>query len=117
VGDSIHLACPGRNNYLAKVNWGNEVKAVCVRDKAFNVNGEQRNFSSLTCKRQIEHQAKQMSASPCLNKHTPIEIGFNVSSGFIRLIELCRDDTTYTTYYTKFKMLRAIESGQIRYPR
>jgi len=58
-----------------------------------------------------------MSGPPCLNKHVPIEIGFNVTGGFIRLIELCRDDTTYTTYYTKFQLLKAIESSQIRYPR
>ncbi|XP_026831080.1 uncharacterized protein LOC105281091 isoform X2 [Ooceraea biroi] len=117
AGSSIHLACPGRNNYLVDVSWGNEVEAVCVKDKVFDVNGVRHNFASLVCKYEAEHQARQMGTSSCLSMHTPIEIGFNVSGSFIRTIELCRDDRTYKTYYTKFKMLKSIRSAQSGYPR
>lgn len=117
ANDSIYLACPGKNNYLKNRSWGNEVKAICVQDKVFDVNEVRHNFSSFVCKSQPEHYAKYMDSPPCLDRHSPIEIGFNVSGTFIRTIELCRDDKTYTTYYTKFKMSKMIGSYQRNYPR
>lgn len=117
IGGSIYLACPGNNNYLKNRNWGSEVKAVCVKDKMFDVNGIRSNFSSLVCKSHTWHFAKRTGSPPCLERHSPIEIGFNVSGSFIRTIELCRDDKTYTTYYTKFKMSKMIGSYQRSYPR
>lgn len=117
AGRSIYLACPGRDNYLKNRNWGNEAEAVCVRDKLFDVNGALHDFPSLVCKFHPEHHARYMRAPPCLGRHSPIEIGLNVSGTFIRTIELCRDDKTYTTYYTKFKMTKMIASYQRSYPR
>lgn len=115
--DSIYLACPGKQNYLKNRRWGNEAKVICIEDKVFDVNEARHNFSSLVCKSHPEHYAQHTGSPPCLDKHSPIEIGFNVSGTFIRTIELCRDDKTYTTYYTKFKMSKMIESYQKSYPR
>ncbi|CAL1686794.1 unnamed protein product [Lasius platythorax] len=115
--DFIYLACPGKDNYLKNRSWSNEAKAVCVEDKVFDVNEARHNFSSLVCKSHPEHYAKHTGSLPCFDRHSPIEIGFNVSSTFIRTIELCRDDKTYTTYYTKFKMSKMIGSYQQGYPR
>ncbi|KAL6422401.1 hypothetical protein ACFW04_010617 [Cataglyphis niger] len=89
--DSIYLACPGKQNYLKNRRW--------------------------VCKSHPEHYAQYTGSPPCLDRHSPIEIGFNISGTFIRTIELCRDDKTYTTYYTKFKMSKMIESYQKSYPR
>ncbi|XP_072749101.1 salivary protein Tsal2A-like isoform X2 [Anoplolepis gracilipes] len=115
--NSIYLACPGKDNYLKNRSWGNEAKAICVKDKVFDVNEARHNFSFLVCKSHPQHYAKYMDSPPCLDRHSPIEIGFNVSGTFIRTIELCRDDKTYTTYYTKFKMSKMIGSYQRSYPR
>lgn len=115
--DFIYLACPGKDNYLKNRNLNNEAKIVCVKDKVFDVNEARHNFSSLVCKSHPEHYAKHTGSLPCFDRHSPIEIGFNVSSIFIRTIELCRNDKTYTTYYTKFKMSKMIESYQQGYPR
>ncbi|XP_011156845.2 uncharacterized protein LOC105193882 isoform X1 [Solenopsis invicta] len=117
AGDSIYLACPGKDNYLKNRSWGNEVKAVCVEGKVFDVNGVHQYFSSLVCKYHAEHHAKYTDSPPCLGRHSPIEVGFNVSGTFIRTIELCRDEKTYRTYYTKFKMTKMIGSYQRSYPR
>lgn len=128
-GNSIYLTCPGKNNYVRNrkikpknkkkknKNWGNEVKAVCVKNKIFDVNGVHQDFSSLVCDSNVWHDARRTNELPCLNKYTPIEIGFNVNDIFIRTIELCHDEKTLTTYYTKFKMTKRIENSQRNYPR
>lgn len=125
MGDSIYLACPGENNYLIKKDgtdmaWGNMVEAVCVKDKMFEVNGIDQPFRSLVCKFPIKSTVEYMKNSFCPDGHRLIEIGFNVNSGdkniFIPTIELCRDEETYTTYYTKFKMTKMIGTYQ-HYPR
>ncbi|XP_012230703.1 uncharacterized protein [Linepithema humile] len=118
VNGSIYLACPGDNNYLTNENWGDKVEAVCVRDDVFDVNEITGiRFSSLVCKSHTWHRAKRMDSLPCLERHSPIEIGFSVSGSFIPTIELCRDDETKVTYYTKFKMTKMIKYYQINYPR
>ena len=117
AGDSIYLACPGKNNYFQNRSWDNEVEAVCVRDKVFDVKGVHQHISSLVCKSYPEHYAKYMGTSPCLGRHSPIEIGFNVNGTFIRTIELCRDRRTYMTYYTKFTLTKMIKNYQRAYPR
>ncbi|KAF7414763.1 hypothetical protein HZH68_003252 [Vespula germanica] len=116
TGQSIYLACPGEQNSLRNMNYAQEVKATCVRNKIFHVNGENRNFSSLTCYHLPEHTARHMK-SPCYNGNTHVEIGFNLSTNFLRVIELCRNEKTYNTYYTKFRMTKLIGGYQRSYPR
>lgn len=117
ASDSIYLACPGKDNYHKNRTWGNEVEAICIAGKVFDVNGVSQDFSSLVCESHAEHHAEYMDSLPCLGRHSPIEIDFNVSGTFIRTIELCRDEEAYTTYYTKFKMTKMIGSSQRSYPR
>lgn len=119
ANDFIYLACPGKNNYLKDRSWSNEAKAVCVKDNVFHVNKDHHEFSSLVCNYHPKHYAKYMSfpESGCLDGHSSIEIGFDVENTFIRTIELCRDEYTYTTYYTKFKLSKMIQSHQQNYPR
>lgn len=117
TGGIVYLACPGNYNYLKQKSWGNEAVAACRSDKLFNVNGGIYEFSSLVCNSYPEHLARYMAASHCLGRNSSIEIGFNVSNTFIRMIELCRDDDTYMTYYTKFRMTKMIGSFQRSFPR
>ncbi|KAK2581469.1 hypothetical protein KPH14_005136 [Odynerus spinipes] len=117
AGQSIILACPGKNNYLKKSGNANEVKATCVRNHIFNVNGQNQNFSSLACYRLPEHTTRRIKSSACSGTNAFIEIGFNLSTDFLRVIELCRNDEMYNTYYTKFKMTKSIDGYQRSYPR
>jgi len=132
-GNSIYLACPGKDNNVTSreiaitnteigpEDWGNEVEAVCVKNKIFNVKGVPKHFSSLVCKSDTWHDANYMDANytnslPCFDGDT-IEIGFNVNDIFIPTIELCHNKMTHTTYYTKFNMTKMIGSSQTHYPR
>ncbi|KAG7211652.1 hypothetical protein KM043_010905 [Ampulex compressa] len=115
-GRSIYLACPGEYNHIVNVKRTNEAEAVCVRDKIFNVDGVPRNFSSLVCKNMPYHEARRMNR-PCLGKYSSVAIGFSVNGSFVPTIEVCRDDETYATYYTKFRMTKMIQSYQSSYPR
>ncbi|KAL6262123.1 hypothetical protein P5V15_007223 [Pogonomyrmex californicus] len=117
AGESFYLACPGRENYLKNRGWGNLVEAVCIKNKVFYMNDVRQYLRSLSCNSHAEHYARYMDSPPCLDRYTPIEIGFNVNGTFIRTIEICRDNVTYTTYYTKFKMTKTIENYQKNYPR
>ncbi|XP_047344273.1 uncharacterized protein LOC124946901 [Vespa velutina] len=116
AGQSIYLACPGERNFIKNMDYAQEVKATCVRNKIFHVNGENRNFSSLICYHLPEHIARRTKSS-CYNKNTHVEIGFNLSTNFLRVIELCRNEKTYNTYYTKFRLTKSIGGYQRSYPR
>ncbi|XP_046817966.1 uncharacterized protein LOC124423800 [Vespa crabro] len=116
AGQSIYLACPGKQNSLRNMNYTQEVKATCVGNKIFHVNGENKNFSSLTCYHLPEHIAK-ITKSSCYGRNTHFEIGFNLSTDFLRMIELCHNEKTYNTYYTKFRLTKLIGGHQEGYPR
>ncbi|KAL2717281.1 uncharacterized protein V1478_012981 [Vespula squamosa] len=78
------------------------------------VNGENRNFSSSTCYHLSEHTARSTKWS-CYNRNTHVEIGFNLSTDFLRMIELCRNEKTYNTYCTKFRLTKLIGGQQRSY--
>ncbi|KAF7408380.1 hypothetical protein HZH66_002917 [Vespula vulgaris] len=89
AGQSIYLACPGEQNSLRDMDYAQEVEATCVRNKIFHVNGENRNFSSLTCYHLPEHTARRTKSS-CYDRNTHVEIGFNLSTNFLRNDEYTR---------------------------
>ncbi|XP_014488252.1 PREDICTED: uncharacterized protein LOC106751719 [Dinoponera quadriceps] len=117
AGATIVLACPGKNNYLKNEVWGEKAEAVCLRNKLFHVNGGTYDFSSLICAKNAVDSTKYMKPPHYACKHTSVEIGFYMGNTFIPTIEICRDDRTYATYYTKFRMTRHIDSFQKGYPR
>ncbi|XP_043499677.1 uncharacterized protein LOC122522556 [Polistes fuscatus] len=117
TGQSIYMACPGETNFVKKTKYLKEVKATCVRNQIFNVNGENTNFSSLTCHHLPENMARRTNSWCYDDKSAHVEIGFNLTTGFLRIIELCRNEETYNTYYTKFRMTKWIDGYQRSYPR
>lgn len=117
AGDIIYLACPGRNNYLKNEGWGNEAEAACIQDKLFHVKGDTHDFTTLVCAKDPQDSASYSKSPGSVCKHSPVEIGFYVSNTFLRTIEICRDDRTLDTYYTKSQMTRYIGSSQKNYPR
>ncbi|XP_035744118.1 uncharacterized protein LOC118451555 [Vespa mandarinia] len=82
AGQSIYLACPGKQNSLRNMNYTQEI-----------------------------------TKSSCYGRNTHFEIGFNLSTDFLRMIELCHNEKTYNTYYTKFRLTKLIGGHQAGYPR
>ncbi|XP_011148137.2 uncharacterized protein LOC105188409 [Harpegnathos saltator] len=117
TGDTIHLVCPGKDNYLKDEYWGDQVPATCVWDKTFRVKGENYDFRTLTCAKDPEDSTKYRKPPCCTCKHNPVEIGFKMGNDFIATIEICYNDETYETYYTKFRMTKHIGNFQRSYPR
>ncbi|XP_031837785.2 salivary endonuclease-like [Nomia melanderi] len=106
TGKSIALACPGAGNLIVdtKVQLAT---ATCEEDKYFTINGISRNFSTIVCKARPAISANTLKQK-CLQKYTSVAIGFEFPKKFLTTIEVCRDDQTYETYYTKFKLTKKI---------
>ena len=101
--EAVLLACPGSGNYLTVAGSGvQQVTATCSEGTTFVVNGAKHAFSALKCNSYPTHV--QRSAGSCLTSKTLIEIGFVVSTGFAKLIEVCHDTTLHHTHYTKFTL-------------
>ncbi|XP_043251634.1 uncharacterized protein LOC122396923 [Colletes gigas] len=113
---SVRLACPGNDNYIQVVPDRKEAVATCISDTIFSVNRIPRTFSSLTCRTNLQVTVRSLQKL-CLNQYRSMEIGFQLNDRFLQTIELCRNDNTYETYYTKFKMSNKHGNVQTGYPR
>lgn len=114
-GQSVLIACPGNQNKITNTNV-NEAKATCESGKNFIVNGVTRPFSTITCNTNPAISAKVLPQK-CLGNKTSIAIGFQMATKFLTTIEVCRNDITYETYYTKFQLTRKCKQAQSGYPR
>ncbi|XP_015184611.1 PREDICTED: uncharacterized protein LOC107070690 isoform X2 [Polistes dominula] len=112
TGQSIYLECPGDKNFVRPNTNLKEVKATCVGNNMFNVNGENKNFSAITCSYVPEDIARRTNSWCYDNKSTYVEIGFNLTTNFLPLIKLCYNEETYITYYAKFRMTKWIGETQ-----
>ncbi|XP_034934395.1 uncharacterized protein [Chelonus insularis] len=118
-GEKIYLACPGKYNQLQGVEGltaVKEVEATCLKEKTFIINSTQFNFTTATCKYLPEHEAQRRPVK-CYGDNTYIEIGFQLEKEFLRTIEICRNDATLSTDYTKFRLTHKIGNMQSNYPR
>ncbi|XP_032684073.1 uncharacterized protein LOC116850195 isoform X2 [Odontomachus brunneus] len=126
TGDTIYLACPGKNNYLNNELWGSEAEVTCVRNKLFRVSTNDRSqgglyeFSALVCAKSptdITRKNLKTTAQGGICSHTSVDIGFKVSNTFIPTFEICRDDSRYMTYFAKSRITSHIGNLQKSYPR
>lgn len=74
--------------------------ATCVDGKQFTVNGVKYDFKSFTCNQWPAHLEK--SSGSCLSGKSLIKIGFELSTGFSDIIDVCHDTALHHTIYTKF---------------
>ena len=115
----IILACPGKGNYLQGI-YGlkqlSEIETVCVTGKIFITSSICFNFANVSCKFLPRHEARRTNKR-CYKDATHVEIGFNLTKNFFRTIEVCRDDISMMTYWTKFKLTKNIGSSQLGFPR
>ncbi|KZC09391.1 hypothetical protein WN55_11134, partial [Dufourea novaeangliae] len=115
TGDSIYVACPGKGNHINGVN-DQEARVICRNQKLFVLAGQERTFSSITCVYKPEISTRIMPRN-CLGSYTSLAIGFQLRDKFLPTIEVCRNDNTYETYYTKFQLSNNIKHYQQGYPR
>lgn len=116
TGQSIYMACIGNDNFIKDKPGLKQVKAICEGDKIFKLDGTDRTFSSLICRVQLT-ATNQRSQQLCLNRYRSIGIGFQLNNWFLPTIEVCRNEDTYETYYTKFTLTKNHGSVQVGYPR
>ncbi|XP_076620721.1 salivary endonuclease-like [Colletes latitarsis] len=112
----VRLACPGNDNYIQVVPNPKEATVTCIRDTIFSVDRIPRTLSSLACRTSLQITVRSLQKL-CLNRYHSMEIGFQLDDRFLQTIELCRNDNTYETYYTKFNMSNKHGSVQTGYPR
>lgn len=119
--ESLYLACPGTRNRIIGIpgleNLTKEGEARCINDQTFILSNLKFNFSSVSCKNLPSHEAIR-TKSPCYkNASKIIKIGFTLENEFITTHEVCRDDKTFSTYYTKFNLTHKINFFHSGYPR
>ncbi|XP_033340031.2 salivary endonuclease isoform X1 [Megalopta genalis] len=113
-GQSVLIACPGDKNKIVGTNV-KEATATCQNGKNFDVNGVTRQFSTITCESNPQISTRILTQK-CLGDKISIAVGYQLTNKFLTTYEVCRNDNTYETYYSKFKLTKA-NQGQSRYPR
>lgn len=113
---SILLACPGENNSFGDFESTQLLKATCVAGQIFLVDSRFYLFSTFKCKRLPQETIINTTFS-CLGKHTKYEIGFKIENHFLKLLEVCRDESNYRNYYSKHILVKEINNRQSGYPR
>lgn len=86
------------------------MSATCSEGTYFLVHGVKYAFKYLMCKNYPVHL--QRAAGSCLSGKTLIEIGFQVSAGFAKTIDVCHDTTLHHTHYTKFVLTNDAAGSQ-----
>ncbi|PNF41626.1 hypothetical protein B7P43_G10458 [Cryptotermes secundus] len=113
-GEGVELWCPGNSNQL-------------------NISGTTRDFkeTSITCNSGIDFEFRGASApitefqctdvpqstirevGTCSSGHRRLQIGYETSFGkFVRLIDICFDDTNYRASYVNYTLVDGIEIRQ-----
>lgn len=114
---SILIACPGKNNNLQNFGSKQSVQATCLAGKQFLVGSEVHEFSTFRCKTLPKETVKKIGFV-CLKRHLRYDIGFALDDKtFLPILEICQDNSTYRTYYSKVQIAKEILGFQSRYPR
>lgn len=117
--EEFRLVCPGEDNYLVNIgdNTVQDISAYCVNNKTFLVDSVEHEFPELVCS-SLPSTVARVTGDTCLDNYTQVDIGFEVSENeLLRTLEICRDDETLITYYSKFNLTKAIGGYQSGYPR
>ncbi|XP_023314495.1 uncharacterized protein LOC111693613 [Trichogramma pretiosum] len=108
---SILLACPGSG--FVNFKSQNLVKATCVSGGKFLIDSKVQEIDGVNCSKPIKEVVKKNNAG-CLNgRAARYDIGFSLNqSYFLPLMEICRNDSSYETFYTHGSIVKEIRSYQ-----
>lgn len=87
---------------------GNSALAKCVYGNLFEVHGVSYSFKDFTCNSIPFHSTRKTGAR-CFNDGAVVEIGFEVDSRFLKVLEVCHDELSEETYYAKYQLTPASE--------
>jgi hypothetical protein len=118
TGQKMLLACPGNtNDFKNKRLEFRTALATCDSGTTFCVNSVSYELSNFACKSYPSHIARYSGNSCYGGTKRHIEIGFEVESGFYKLIDVCFDDVLRTTLYAKSAVVSGIAGNQKEFPR
>jgi hypothetical protein len=86
--------------------------ATCSSGNKFSVDNTHYNFSDFGCRSYPYHTARTTGSKCYDGTKSHIEVGFEVESDFYKLIDICFDDTVFTTLYSNFTLVSGINGTQ-----
>ncbi|XP_047104985.1 LOW QUALITY PROTEIN: uncharacterized protein LOC124754737 [Schistocerca piceifrons] len=117
-GDQLNLACTGSGNVLTVLGVA-EATATCVSGTTFSVDGRSYALSDLKCSSLPDSSQRdtQQTCGASAGVYPLLQIGFELSTGFVKLIDICFDDTRLTTLYAQETIVAGIGGYQSGFPR
>lgn len=113
-GERVELWCPGNNNGLnisGTTRDFKEVSTTCNSGINFEFRGESVPITQFQCTHVPQSIIREVGT--CSSGHSRLQIGYETSFGtFIRLIDICFDDTNYKTSYVNYTLVDGIEKRQ-----
>ena len=91
---------------------GNSAIARCSDGNLFDVDGTTYSFKNFTCN-SIPHHTTRKTTSRCFNGAIKVDIGFDIGTRFLKVLEVCHDEVTEETYYAKYQLWPASEGIEI----
>lgn len=104
IGQAVEIYCPAGLKVPEGV--GNSAIAKCVDGNKYEVNGIPYSFKDFTCKSIPYHTARK-TGSKCYNNAAQVEIGFDLGTRFLKVLEVCFNEITEETYYAKYQLMPA----------
>lgn len=111
-GKNVVLACPGSKFG----DTSDTLKTLeCVKDKKFRstINKEENNFNKYQCTNLPE--SKLIRNGMCAIKKSGFKIGFEVGGVFVKIIDLCFDESTNSALYSIHKILPSVAAGLVKF--
>nr|ARW74136.1 double stranded RNA degrading enzyme 3 [Locusta migratoria] len=118
AGEQLLLACPGRGNLLTALDV-QEATATCVSGSTFSVGDQQFALQDLSCSH-LPTSTQQDSGQTCgaaSGSFPLLQIGFELSAGFVKTIDVCFDDERLATLYSQSTIVAGIGGSQKGFPR
>lgn len=104
TGQEVELYCTAGLKVPADI--GNSAIAKCVDKNVYEVNGIPYTFKDFTCKSIPYHTARK-TGGKCYNNAAQVEIGFDLGTRFLKVLDVCFDEVTEETYYAKYQLTTA----------
>lgn len=114
LGQEVEIHCSDALKVPAGV--GVQAMAKCVEGNKFQVHGVDYDFIDFQCLKIPYHTARKTGAK-CFNGAEQVEIGFDIGTRFMKIIDVCHDVNSEETYYAKYQLTPASNGYQSGFPR
>lgn len=115
-GEIVELYCSV--SFVAPHTNTKSLLASCTYNNLFLVNGKEYGFPAFACTGQVAHTARRTSRScGVLGRETLSEVGFDIGTRFLRIMDICHDEYSESTLYSHFLQTPANAGFQRSFPR